>query len=291
VAAAKKRRPNASNEPARQPPQRKRFDFTNRKFLIAVAVVAVVLVAAFFGTALATDRSVFCKTCHSMVPFYDAWTVGPHAQHATCIDCHVNAGYPARFAHKFVALREVYDQFFGNSKFPNYNADLPDRRCLRCHPDAPTRVVGQFQHAQHIARGVSCAKCHATTGHKVMFSTLASAGLLNTFNAPADKQFVGQEFQGLTGKGSVYPGHRPVPCQNCHDQANLECSFCHTPPPNHFGANCRLCHSNAAVPFSQFTHPPSGEHDWRRRPCVQCHPNGYNTVYCTCHKGNPPKGD
>lgn len=259
------------------------------RVLIVLAVILALGAVAFFPVALATDRSVFCKSCHTMEPFYDAWTTGAHAQHAQCIDCHVDPGYPSRFMHKFVALREVWAQLLTHATFPSYNADVTEARCLRCHPDAQTKVVGNFRHAEHTSRGIGCAKCHATTGHKVTFEALAAAGLLNKANAPSGATFVGQEFSDIIGSGSAYPGHRPVPCQNCHDQAKLQCSFCHTPPANHYGTDCRSCHSNAAVPFAQFNHPPSGEHSWRSRPCVKCHPNGYTTVYCTCHKGRPPR--
>ena len=262
---------------------------TSPKTLVTAGIVLAIAIVSFFPIALATDQPTFCRSCHGMAPFYGAWRTGGHAGHATCIDCHVDAGYTARFAHKFVALQEVWAEFFTKATFPNYNADIPESRCLRCHPDAKTAVVGKFQHSLHTSRGISCAKCHATTGHKVTFAALDAIRLLNKANAPADATFVGQEFAGVTGKGSAYPGHQAVACQNCHDQANLQCSFCHTPPAKHFGANCRQCHSNAAVPFKQFNHPPSGEHKWSSRPCVKCHPNGYDTVYCTCHKGRPPR--
>jgi nitrate/TMAO reductase-like tetraheme cytochrome c subunit len=263
----------------------------NRRVAVALVVLVVVSVVAFFPIALYTDRPSFCTSCHGMQPFYDAWRDGAH-KNLWCIDCHVDAGYPNRFAHKFVALKEVYDQLFTHATFPNYNADMPNSRCLRCHPDVPTKIaaVGQFSHQMHLSRGVQCATCHATVGHQVTFAALDAAGVLNTNQVTAGNTFVGQQFQGAPGKHSALPGHRPVPCSNCHDQASLQCSFCHTPPASHFGADCRLCHS-PSVPFQQFTHPPSGEHSYRSRPCVKCHPNGYTTVFCTCHNGHPPKGD
>jgi nitrate/TMAO reductase-like tetraheme cytochrome c subunit len=260
----------------------------NPRVWIIVGIVVFIGVVAFFPIALATDQPAFCRSCHGMAPFYDAWAQGAHAEDATCIDCHVDAGYPARFLHKFAALQEVYAQFFTKATYPNYNADVPNARCLRCHPDVPTKKVGRFDHAQHLAQKVPCAKCHATTGHKVSFAALDAAGVLNTANAPAGQEFVGQNPADTGGKGSVYPGHRAVTCQNCHDQANIQCSFCHDAPANHFGPDCRSCHKDASVPFKQFTHPKT-HHNPLKRPCVKCHPNGYDTVYCTCHKGRPPR--
>ena len=286
--SAKKSRRTVSRRPAQDAPRG--FDWKSPKFLLTIGIIAVVAMVAFFPIALATDQSSFCTTCHGMQPFYDAWSQGKHAGHAQCIDCHVNAGYPSRLAHKFVALKEVAAQLLGHSTFPNYNADVGDSRCLRCHPDAATKVVGKFQHALHVGRnGISCVKCHADTGHHVTFAALQSAGVLNTKNAPADMTYVGQGLADIVGKGSVYPSHRPVPCQNCHDQANLQCSFCHTAPANHFGPDCKTCHSDASVPFQQFNHPQT-HHRYTSRPCVKCHPQDYSHVYCTCHKGHPPHG-
>ena len=263
----------------------------NRRIVLVLVAVAVVGIVAFFPIALLTDQPSFCPSCHGMQPFYSAWQVGKH-KGLWCIDCHVDAGYPNRFAHKFAALTEVYDQLFARATFPNYNADLPNSRCLRCHPDVPVRItaIGQFSHQMHLARGVKCATCHATVGHQVTFAALDSAGVLNANQVAPGTAFVGEQFAGAPGQHSALPGHRPVPCSNCHDQANLQCSFCHTPPASHFGADCRLCH-NPSVPFAQFTHPPSGEHNYLSRPCVKCHPNGYSTVFCTCHGGHPPRGD
>ena len=289
---ARKTRSNPSKKPA--PPRQSQtghFDFANPKFLTRLGIAIAIAIVAFFPIALATDQSAFCKSCHTMQPFYDAWSQGRHAGHAQCIDCHVNAGYPARFLHKFVALKEVAAQLAGNSTFPSYNADISDSRCLRCHADAPTKVVGTFDHAQHVGRqGVSWAKCHADSGHRVTFAALQAVGLLNSRNAPANQTYVGETLADTAGRGSVYPGHRPVACQSCHDQANLQCSYCHAVPANHYGADCRSCHSNAAVPFQQFTHPPT-HHNYLKRPCVKCHPQDFQHVYCTCHKGHPPKGD
>jgi nitrate/TMAO reductase-like tetraheme cytochrome c subunit len=266
----------------------------NRIKLIPWAFGAFVLILAimFVPAALLTDRPNFCKTCHTMVPFYDAWQQGAHKD-VWCIDCHIGSGMLPRFEHKFVALNEVYAQFFRRNTFPNYNADVPNARCERCHPDVArqtTTPTAKFSHVTHMNKGVQCALCHASTGHKVTFSTLADAGLLNSANVPAGLTYVGEQGRAGGGTPSVLPGHKPVPCTRCHDQANLQCSFCHSKPANHYGADCKSCH-RPGMPFASFAHPPTGEHDYRSRPCAKCHPNGYQTVYCTCHKGNPPTGD
>jgi cytochrome c-type protein NapC len=267
---------------------------SNRKALLVWGAGIAVIVAAvlFVPTALLTDRPAFCPTCHTMVPFYDAWQQGAHKD-VWCIDCHVNSGMVSRFEHKFVALGEVYAQLTRHNQFPNYNAEVPNARCMRCHPDVPTQTstpTTTFSHATHMDKGVQCALCHASTGHKVTFSALADAGLLNAANAPAGLTYVGEQVKASGSTPSALPGHKPVPCTRCHDQAHLQCSFCHATPPSHYGADCKSCH-RPTTPFANFVHPPSGEHSYKSRPCAKCHPNGYQTVYCTCHKGNPPQGD
>ena len=254
--------------------------------------IVVIGVLAFIPTAILTDRSAFCATCHDMRPFYAAWTQGAHSEVA-CVECHVDAGVPNRMLHKFVALKEVYAEFFTSPTYPQYNAQVPNARCLRCHAGLEDKKVGKFDHKQHQSRGVACATCHASTGHKVTFASLSAAGILNEANAPAGMTYVGQQFQGTgSGPASALAGHKPVPCSNCHDQAHLECSFCHTPPAKHFGTNCRGCHRpNVAFADTVFKHPSAGEHSYKSRPCAKCHPDGTAKVYCTCHKGRPPTDD
>ena len=264
-----------------------------RTVVIVAMAVVVVGILAFFPVALATDRPAFCATCHGMRPFYDAWRQGGHKD-VGCVDCHVDAGYPARFAHKFAALQEVYAQWFTKATYPNYNAAIPNARCVRCHPQVPAQTTtpngGKFSHQLHLGKNVTCEQCHQDAGHRVSYASLQAAGVLNSNNVIAGVVYIGQPLTSLTGRASVLAGHRQVPCSNCHDMARLECGFCHQPPPNHFGVDCKLCH-RPDLAFQSFAHPPSGEHSYRSRPCVKCHPNGYTTVYCTCHKGRPPTGD
>ena len=108
------------------------------KAALWIAVLVVLGVVLFFPVALATDRSTFCRTCHEMIPYYDAWLVGQHAKTAECIDCHVDAGLPARFAHKFVALGEVKSHVLGDTSFPREQPpNVPNKRCTRCHETLP----------------------------------------------------------------------------------------------------------------------------------------------------------
>jgi nitrate/TMAO reductase-like tetraheme cytochrome c subunit len=279
----------------------------------AIAAVAVVVLTA---SLVYTEQSSFCPWCHEMGPYYQAWTTGGHAQSAQCVDCHVNAGLVAHLAHKPIALKEVWDHFFSDKRFPNFSVDIPNARCIRCHPSVPNKPGSLFSHALHVNRA-QCKDCHAQVGHVVTLAALDAAGVLKSnFTTPSIAP---------SGTPSSIPGHIRVICQDCHDQAQMRCSSCHQPPhedrgecsnchmtgpvwvathpagtdcaschkppANHFGPDCPACHS-PGVPFAQtvFNHPAT-HHDYRSIPCVKCHPNGYTTAVCTCHGGKPPTGD
>lgn len=284
--------------------------------ILVIVGVGAALVAVGLATAVYTERPQFCPVCHEMGPYYDAWTAGPHAN-TSCVECHVDQGVIAHGLHKFVALKEVWDHFTKDNRFPTYGVELPNARCLRCH--ATVRTVGgsRFDHFLH-ANKAACKECHPTTGHSVTSAALKQAGILTTTDVGAPVP------GGLTPSSA--PGHIKVSCQGCHDQAKMRCSLCHAapheargecsdchqpgtrfkfahpagtdcvrchkPPANHFGPSCASCHT-PGVPFASatFRHPATGEHSFRSFPCAKCHPDGYTKAYCSCHKGKPPTGD
>jgi len=270
-----------------------------------VTLVLAVLVASLFYT----ERSSFCSTCHEMEPYHRAWIAGSHSGHAECVDCHVDAGWVAHLAHKPIALKEVWDHFFTVNRFPRYAVDVPDSRCVRCHPTVPDKIGALFSHRLHEKKG-SCQECHAQTGHAVTLASLAAAGVLKSQVAtPAPG--------GM--RPSIAAGHKKVICQGCHDQARMRCSACHqsphenrgecsdchvtglkfvaghphrtdcaschTAPTRHFGAKCASCHT-PTVPFAKtvYTHAIGSA-------CATCHQppsNHFGTGCSRCHKPSIP---
>jgi nitrate/TMAO reductase-like tetraheme cytochrome c subunit len=288
-----------------------------RRVLVWMAIAAVALVA-ITGSLVYTERSSFCPACHEMRPYYEAWAAGGHSRSAQCVDCHVDSGVVAHLAHKPIALKEVWDHFFADNRFPNFSVDVPNSRCTGCHPNVPNKPGSLFSHAVHVGR-VTCKDCHAQTGHVVSLASLQAEGVLrsNPTTTPVSP--------GATP--TSLPGHVTVICQDCHDLAKMKCSSCHqaphdnrgecsnchrpgsrfyalhpagtdcaachTPPANHFGPDCSGCHT-PGTPFAQavFNHPTNtGDHTFRSFPCVKCHPNGLATAVCTCHGGSAPTGD
>lgn len=289
----------------------------NRRLVLILSVAAVVVLVAVAAAAVYTERPVFCPVCHEMTPYYDAWASGPHAN-TSCVDCHVDAGVVNHALHKFVALREVWDHFTRDNRFPTWGVELPNARCISCHPTVRTFGASKFDHQLH-ANKASCKDCHATAGHAVSSAALEAAGVLNTAAS-------GPPLPGDVTASSA-PGHIKVSCQECHDQAKMRCSQCHTapheprgecsgchqpgqkftfihtaataceqchqPPANHFAGACSVCHK-VSIPFKEtvFTHPGNtGEHSYRSFACVKCHPTSYSVASCTCHGGRPPRGD
>jgi len=282
----------------------------------AIGAVALVLLTA---SLIYTEQSSFCQTCHEMDPYYEAWVSGPHAKAAECTDCHVDPGVIAHLAHKPIALKEVWNHFFTDNRFPNFNVDLPNSRCLRCHTKIAEKPGSLFSHAKHQTKAL-CKNCHTQTGHLVTLAALDAVGVLKSgAKAPVPGGMI----------PSVATGHKKVVCQECHDQAKMKCSSCHQPPhenrgecsqchmtgssfvaghpggsnkncaqchkapAKHYGTGCSGCHT-PGVPFksTKFSHPARvGDHSYRSFACVKCHPDGGAKVYCSCHKGNPPSDD
>jgi nitrate/TMAO reductase-like tetraheme cytochrome c subunit len=282
----------------------------SRGFKVTLWVVGIVLlgVVLFFPTAIATDQAGFCRTCHEMVPYYDAWKTGKHAEKATCIDCHVDAGLPARFSHKFVALGEVKAHFLGDTTFPRPTAaEVPNRRCLRCHTPLPATTEAGFSHKIHAEKG-TCATCHPMTGHNVTPEALKSAGVFN----PAVKRAVKVgEFATVDAGSANIPGHPKVGCSRCHDMAKTGCARCHAPKSgakHPWKGDCSQCHEASAKFAFKHTastdcakcHKPSDKHfkpaSGKLGPCKECHPTpggtwkfthgGSGSDCASCHK--PP---
>jgi nitrate/TMAO reductase-like tetraheme cytochrome c subunit len=252
---------------------------------IAASALVVLVLGAVAGTAY-TSRPAFCTSCHEMDPYYAAWNAGGHTG-ASCVACHVDPGVKAQVSHKFVALKEVYDHFTSDPKFPGAVADVPDSRCLACHDGTITTSVPGFSHESH-RNGRSCVDCHMDSGHKVTALALAEAGILNTAGMQA------REVRVVATKGAGaanVPGHPTVACSDCHDLAKTGCATCHAgekkPHPvfasisattTGAAASCTTCHTEASR--WAFTHPGPDV------LCTTCHasPAEHRAGACTtCH--------
>jgi hypothetical protein len=270
---------------------RERKPNDRRRWVGAAGAVLVIGIVAFVASAQATDAPAFCATCHEMKPYYVAWTQGRHRVTAQCVDCHVDAGFFQGLAHKPVALLEVWAHFTGFSGFPMASPpDVPDSRCLRCHPTVKVKgLPATFSHPLH-AKQAPCATCHATTGHDVSVQALRAAGIYNADNAALRARARASTNASATpgaGRANV-AGHVAVVCSRCHDMAATGCPACHTPPHEPRG-DCLQCHKPG--PRFTFAHPPTQMENWQSIACKKCHPVSYRQVNCTCHGSGVPQGD
>lgn len=255
------------------------------KTVILFVVTTAVALAAGLGVALATDQPSFCgSSCHEMGPYHEAWAQGPHKDVA-CIDCHVEGGFRPRMEHKVVALKEVWDHFTGEPRFPQAEASpVPDERCLRCHESVAVTSTG-FDHGKHAAEG-SCQSCHSDVGHRVSEQALKDEGV---FNPQAQKRVLAARVAVVDGGIASIPGHVSEPCSRCHDMAKTGCSSCHEPKHDGTGpaektAECNACHAPGAE-FA-FAHP-QGEFD-----CGSCHkPPAEHTFRGSCETCHGDNGD
>jgi nitrate/TMAO reductase-like tetraheme cytochrome c subunit len=257
-----KMRPRRRRESTEHPRQTRLF----MTLLPAIVFAAVAFVGG--GTVAAvkyTEQPKFCSTCHEMAPYHEAWSKGAH-KGVSCVSCHVDPGNVARYSHKVMALKEVYDHFTSEPKFPGNDADVPSARCTSCHTDLPRTTKAGFPHSQHIGQG-PCISCHADTGHKVTVEALSKARILS---AKAKSQAVVPSVPTTST-------HVPVNCTKCHDVATTPCDTCHKAPHVARGT-CTTCHSTG--PRWAFAHPPAGA------VCSTCHErpkNHFQGTCATCH--------
>lgn len=142
-----------------------------RRAGVIVAVLVGVLAGLGAATAhyaeatsyLSTDPRA-CANCHIMQSQYDSWQKASHHTVASCVDCHL----PAGFAEKWWAKTENgwnHSSAFTLQNFPEpiriteKNAAILEDNCLRCHAE----LVGFLQGAS--GERTRCVKCHDDVGH------------------------------------------------------------------------------------------------------------------------------
>lgn len=237
-----------------------------RRTLTFGAILAVI-VTVLFGAAVATDASSFCASCHEMTPYTTAWSAGPHANGAECVDCHVDPGIASRLAHKPAVLGELFAHFRGDTLFPRpERPDIPDSRCVQCHEDTGSvDAATAFSHSDHVERA-ACQDCHSGVGHAVTQTDLEDAGVFDADAAQARAVGIPGDAVAAPDAGSAnVPGHVEITCTRCHDLARTGCLGCHAalvPEEHPAGDECALCHPSVADWI--FAHPDSTS-------CADCH--------------------
>ncbi|GAB4261307.1 NapC/NirT family cytochrome c [Thermincola ferriacetica] len=142
-----------------------------KKLRLIIIIAAVVIAAVSIGAVEYTSQTGFCNSCHEMNETYAGWQTGIHSgEH--CYGCHTDEGIIAKAKVKVNGLREVYIHLTEEVNMDKVVADVPDRRCAKCHDftgdkyknTVPGQRIAAF-HAQHKEYKFDCLTCHRTVGH------------------------------------------------------------------------------------------------------------------------------
>lgn len=208
---------------------------------VVVPALVVLLFVGFLGFIITIEISsqpFFCRSCHIMEPYYQAWTESKH-KNIPCTDCHMSPGFVGTWRAKLQGISQVAKYFTGTQGTRPW-AEIDDASCLRsgCHE---TRLLKgrvdfngvHFDHTPHLTlerRGkkLRCTSCHSQIVMGEHISVTTSTCILCHFkNRP-----VGNPVGGCTGchavptKPITLPGGRiyihadvvgrGVPCVSCH---------------------------------------------------------------------------
>ncbi len=145
-----------------------------KTFFIVLGVGFLFALAGTGGMVKYSETPGFCKSCHIMQPYYDAWKDSPHKDVA-CVKCH----YPP--AEKKVILWKKFQALSQVAKFVTRTysskpyAEVEDSSCLRsgCHSKRLLnggKIVTlkgiKFDHRPHLSdtrrgRQLRCVSCHS----------------------------------------------------------------------------------------------------------------------------------
>ncbi len=134
--------------------------------------IAIVLgFLGFLGSVEATSKPSFCRSCHVMEPYYQAWVTSSHKE-IDCIQCHMTPGLIGTWRAKLQGLSQLV-KYYTNTAGTKPWAEVDDASCLRsgCHE---TRLLEgkvtfggiQFDHKPHLTetrrgRRLKCTACHS----------------------------------------------------------------------------------------------------------------------------------
>lgn len=143
-----------------------------RIFLIlGIGIFVFVLIAG--GVANYSTKPSFCKSCHIMEPYYNAWITSKHNE-VKCVECHYPPGEPRTILwKKFQALSQVVKYVTRTYSSKPY-AEIEDASCLRqsCHSERllEGKMIYKdkilFDHRPHLyerrrGRRLRCTSCHS----------------------------------------------------------------------------------------------------------------------------------
>lgn len=106
-----------------------------------------------------------CVNCHVMNDQYNAWQKSSHHKAATCNDCHVPHGFPAKYIGK-ARNGWNHSRAFTMQDFPEpiriteNNLNVLQHNCISCHQTMVSDIAGHGKSAEK-----RCTECHRSVGH------------------------------------------------------------------------------------------------------------------------------
>lgn len=232
------------------------------RFFKVLGLLFILLILALLLFAHYSESPSFCKSCHIMKPYYDAWKTSKH-NFVKCVDCHYPAGVtPKQFAwKKFQSMSQVakyVTRTYGTRPY----AEIEDSSCLRegCH--AKRLLNGKvtfkqhviFDHGPHLldlhrGKKLRCTSCHSQIVQGKHIEVIESTCFICHFKK--DKN-----------------GKRPSisACRTCHKMPEQTIthggfSFSHKDFAGGRTLSCEKCHSDSIV----------GEGTTSKDKCFDCH--------------------
>jgi nitrate/TMAO reductase-like tetraheme cytochrome c subunit len=243
-----------------------RFGLTRWGWALLVIIAGGVGAAGFAEYSMQPD---FCRSCHIMEPYYQAWHGSTH-KNVACVDCHFEPGLEKTLKGKWQASSQAIKWATGTYGSKPH-AEVRDASCMRsgCHEQrllegkvkwqVPSvrggHVTITFDHAPHLTeqrRGkqLRCVSCHSqiVQGQHIVVT-------LDTCFLCHFKGFEhGRHEEALGG------------CQACHgvpkDKIRLATGmFDHGDYVNRPGVLCQDCHADVI----------KGNGEVPRQVCWNCH--------------------
>ena len=242
-----------------------RIGLTLWGWFLLVFVFLVVGAAGFGEYSMQPD---FCRSCHIMEPYYQAWHRSTHKD-VPCQDCHFEPGWRNTLKGKFQASAQVA-KYVTRTYGTKPHAQIEDASCLRsgCHEKrllegntrwGVTASDGQpleimFNHTPHLAdlrRGkqLRCVSCHSQIVQGEHLTVTVSTCFICHFKGLKH----GRDNEVLSG------------CRSCHDAPaqviKMELGLFNHQEYVDRGVACENCHSDSI----------RGDGEVPQQVCGNCH--------------------
>ncbi|MCL4557731.1 MAG: NapC/NirT family cytochrome c [Deltaproteobacteria bacterium] len=264
------------------------------KIIAVIAGVLLLSIVVFFSFIEYSESPTFCKSCHIMMPYYNAWKASEH-NFVPCVECH----YPPTNSLESAAWHKIQNfsmvvRYFTKTYDPRPFADIPDASCMRIGCHSTRLLVGSvvtpkgvsFNHVPHMEQikdiKLRCTSCHSqiVVGRHIEvtyetcflchFSKLNNAGNNKQVNNCLQCHQIPKrtiDVNGISYNHLDFMEHNPnIRCIDCH----LDVIVGNNAVPRE---RCYACH-NIPARFAYYT-DTTFIHEWHvtkhKITCTLCH--------------------